>query len=130
SSPGIWFGSGGAGGIVFEAPLDAFISSAVSVNDGGEVVFTLSDTSDDGIYRYGPEGAAALRVPTAPLFPNSYGAVRINEAGEIGYQANFGGGRALASTAATSVVHAADAGLEPGSAYTFIYTPDFNAERR
>jgi hypothetical protein len=130
SAPGLWLGAGGVGGIVFEAPLDAFISSAMSINDSGDVVFTLADTADDGVYRYSPSSSTASRVSTAPLFPNSFGAVRINDAGETGYQANFGGGRALASTGAGSVIHVADSGLEPASPYTFIYTPDFNNERR
>lgn len=133
SSPGVWLGSNGTGTLVFLGPQDALISSSLRINDGAFVVFTLTDTGGaDGIYRYDPVLQQASRVGTAPVLPNSYGAVVVNNAGDIGFQANFGSGRGYASRSAagSSVLHALDRGVDPGSSYTYLYTPNFDDARR
>lgn len=131
SAPGVWFGAAGAGSLLYTGPLDALISSETHHNADGVIVYTLSDTGGaDGIYRYDPVTQMATRLGTTPLFPNSYSNVRITAAGAIGYQANFSGGRGLASSnTGSSVLHAADRGLDPGSPWTFIYTPALNTQR-
>lgn len=134
SRPGVWFGAEGSGGLVFEGPVDALISSDTSHNASGAIVFTLSETGSaatDGLYRYDLAAMTATRLGTAPIFPNSYANVRINTVGAVGYQAVFGGGRGLGSTlSGSSVLHAVDRNLDPGSAWTFLYSPDFNDQRR
>lgn len=133
SGPGVWLGGNGTGAIVFLGPPDALISSSLRLNNDGVVVFTLTDTaSADGIYRYDPATQQAARVGTAPVLPNSYGAVAVNNTGDIGFQANFGSGRGYASRSAagSSVLHALDRGVDPGSSYTYLYTPDLDDARR
>lgn len=132
SRPGVWFGAAGSGSLVYQGPDNALISSETSHNAAGEIVFTLSDTGpSDGIWRYEPTGQSSARVGTSPLFPLSYGNVRIQATGVIGYQAAFSGGRGLASTASgNTLLHAADRGLDPQSLWTFLYSPDFNDQRR
>ncbi len=132
SHPGLWSGTNGIGGLVFEAPTDAFISSESPINVDGKIVFTLRDTgSADGMYVYDPLAGTAIRINTLPVIPNSYGSPDINSAGALGYQANFSSGRAIASTlGANTVFHAAESGVSPGSPYTFIYTPSFDDQRR
>ncbi len=131
SHPGVWFGAGGVGALVYEGPSDAIISSASPLDHGGSIVFTLSDTGGaDGLYLYDPAAGEAARVNTSPVLPNYYGSPDINADGVLGYQANFAGGRALASTGdGTSVIHVADRGLVPDSPYTYIYSPAFNDQR-
>lgn len=133
SRPGVWLGGNGTGAIVFLGPVDALISSSLRLNNDAVVVFTLIDTvSADGIYRYDPVLQTAARVGTAPVLPNSYSAVAVNNGGDIGFQANFGSGRGYASRSAagSSVLHALDRGVDPGSSYTYFYTPNFDDARR
>jgi hypothetical protein len=131
SHPGVWSGADGSGALVFEGPTDAFISSASPVNAAGDIVFTLDDTGgDDGIHRYDAASGNTERVGTAPVIADSYGSVEINDAGEIGFQANFLSGRALASTGTDgTVVHVYDSGADPQSPYTYLYSPSFNGQR-
>ena len=134
SKPGVWYGGNGAGGIVSLGPADALISSSVALGDDGKIAFVLNETptSEDGIYRYDPSTQAAARVGTGPVFPNSYGSVNMNASGRIGFQAVFSSGRAFASIGTTGggAFHAQDRGLDPGSAYTYLYTPSLNGEGR
>ncbi|HET6546342.1 MAG TPA: choice-of-anchor tandem repeat NxxGxxAF-containing protein [Rhodanobacteraceae bacterium] len=132
SHPGIWSGSHGVGELVYEGPTDSLVSSASPLNDAAEIVFTLSDTGGaDGMYVYDPLAGTASRISTVPVIPDYYGSPDINGAGELGFQANFSSGRALASTGSDgTVIHVGDSGVSPGSPYTYLYTPAFNDQRR
>ena len=132
SHPGLWTGAGGVGALVYEGPADSGISSEAPINDDGRIVYTMRDTGSlDGLYVYDPAAGAAARVNTLPIIPNSYSSPDINNAGAIGYQAVFSSGRAFASTlGASSVIHAGDGGVSPGSPYTYLYTPAFDDQRR
>lgn len=133
SSPGIWFGDGdGNGGIVYYGPVDALVSASLRLNDNGFAVFTLIDTPGaDGIYRYDHAAQHATRVSTTPVIANSYSVPGINAAGQVGFQANYSSGRAYASVlpGSAAVFHIADAGVDPGSSYTYLYTPAFDDAR-
>lgn len=133
SSPGIWFGDGnGSGGIVFYGPADSLVSASLRLNNGGLAVFTLTDTPGaDGIYRYDHAVQQATRVSTTPVIANSYSTPGINAAGQIGFQANYSTGRAYASVLPgnTALFHVADTGVDPGSSYTYLYTPAFEDAR-
>jgi hypothetical protein len=129
--PGIWSGSHGVGAIVYDGPNESSISSDGALNAAGAIVFTLGDTNGaDGLYVYDPDAGTATRLNTAPVIPNYYGSPAINVDGIVGYQAVFSSGRALASTGAgSSVFHVSDSGIDPDSAYTYLYTPSFNDRR-
>lgn len=133
SSPGVWFGPGdGSGSVVFYGPTDSLISSSLRINNDGLAVFTLFDTvGQDGIWRYDHSTQQAARIGTSPVFPNSYSTPGINAAAQIGFQANFAGGRAYASVVpgAGALIHIADRGIDPGSSYTYLYTPSFDDTR-
>jgi hypothetical protein len=133
SSPGIWVGDGdGSGAIVYYGPVDSLVSSSLRINNGGLVVFTLSDTPNaDGIYRYDHAVQHAARVSTTPVIANSYSSPGINTAGQVGFQANYATGRAYASVLPgnTAQFHAADSAVDPGSSYTYLYTPSFGDAR-
>jgi len=133
SNPGLWFGGNGVGGIVYNGPVDALIGSSVAMSNDGRVVFTLFDTGGaDGIYRYDNANGLGARVGTSPIFPNSYGTLMTNSAGDIGFQGNFSGGRVYASLAGAgpAAIHVSDKGLDPASTYTYLYTPGMNDQRR
>lgn len=133
SSPGVWFGPGdGSGSVVFHGPVDSLIGSSLRINNDGLAVFTLTETvGQDGIWRYDHTTQQAARVGTSPVFPNSYGTPGINASAQIGFQANFAGGRAYASVApaTAALIHVADRGIGPGSSYTYLYTPAFDDTR-
>ncbi|WP_157744441.1 choice-of-anchor tandem repeat NxxGxxAF-containing protein [Micromonospora viridifaciens] len=127
--PGLWHGGHGDGGIVYTGPTDALADTDVSINASGDVAFTLSSGgTDNSLYRYDASTRTATRVGTSPVLPNSYRDPQIATAGDIGFQANFGGGRALAAyRGGAGVVYASDKTLDPGSPYTYIYTPSYNS---
>ena len=133
SNPGLWFGGNGVGAIVYNGPVDALIGSSVAMSNDGRVVFSLLETGGaDGVYRYDHASGSGARVGTSPVFPNSYGTLMTNGAGEIGFQGNFAGGRVYASLAGSgpAAIHVSDKGLDPASTYTYLYTPGMNAQRR
>lgn len=133
SSPGIWFGDGdGSGAIVYYGPVDSLVSSSLRLNNAGLAVFTLSDTPNaDGIYRYDHAVQHATRVSTTPVIANSYSSPGINTAGQVGFQANYATGRAYASVLPGNAAqfHVADSAVDPGSSYSYLYTPSFGDAR-
>lgn len=132
-APGLWWGGDGVGSTVFYGPENSNISSSLRLNNDAVAVFTLRDTGGaDGIYRYDPAQQTATRVGTLPIVPANYSAVAVSNAGDIGFQANFSSGRgyAVRSAAGSSVLYVVDRSLDPGSAYTYLYTPNFDDARR
>ncbi len=125
---GIWTGDGVAGQVVALGDLDWFFTDA-DLNNDGEVVWAQTDTPADGIYQWDPVGDSVALITSQPLGTSSWGTVQINDAGTLGFRATFGGGgRAWASyTAAGSLgIHAAEAAIQPGSPWDFLFTPSFN----
>lgn len=126
---GIWFGDGTTGQVVALGDPDWFFSDA-DLNNAAEVVWARTDTPTDGIYGWDPVGNAVALITADPLGTSSWGTVRINDAGTLGYRATFGagGGRAwISRTSAGAVnVHAAEAAIQPGSPWDFLFTPSFN----
>ncbi len=128
---GIWSGANGVGGIVqtHRAPAE-FISDRVGINRDGKIVYyTHGDAYR--LWIYDPAAAASAPVNTLPITPNSFNGQTINADGVIGYRAGLPGGSGLASTGAgSSVLHIVDNGIDPGSPYSYIYTPSMNDSRR
>lgn len=133
SGPGIWFGNGdGNGAVVYYGPVDSLVSASLRLNNLGLAVFTLIDTpSADGIYRYDHATQNATRVATTPVIANSYSTPGINAAGQIGFQANYASGRAYASVLPgnAALFHVADTAVDPGSSYSYLYTPALDDAR-
>jgi len=128
---GIWSGSDGVGGIVqtHQAPAE-FISDRAGINGDGKIVYyTHGDAYR--LWIYDPVAGVSAPVNTLPLTPSSFNGQTIDDDGVVGYRAGLPGGSGLASTGAgSSVLHIVDNGIDPGSPYSYIYTPSMNASRR
>ncbi|MBY6205183.1 DUF7453 family protein [Halomonas denitrificans] len=128
-SRGIWFGDGTTGDVVATGDPSWFFTDA-DLNNAAEIVWAQTDTPANGIYRWDPVGDTVSLVTAQPLGTSSWGTVQINDAGTIGFRATFGGGgRAWASytSSGTLNIHAAEAAIQPGSPWDFLFTPSFNA---
>ncbi|HLS24943.1 MAG TPA: WxL domain-containing protein [Beutenbergiaceae bacterium] len=127
-SPGVWFGSGGEGEIVHTGEEGHSIPGEAILNDHGDIAFTLGTGGvDNELYLYEADTGTAERVGTAPVLPNSYSSAAPDNDGNIGFQASFGGGRALAAYRdGTGEFYVSDRGLDPESPYTYLYTAYYN----
>lgn len=128
SHAGMWYGSHGVGGLVYESPNnEVLIGSRSPINAAGSIVFRLFAGPDEGLYVYDQTSGTAERISTSPVFPNSYGSEDINASGALGYQAGMSGGRLYAATDADgTLIYASDNGLDPESPYTYMYSSAFN----
>lgn len=128
---GIWFGGGGVGSLVYTGPAGSFLSG-VTLNDGGTVVFELTYTSPPGLYAFDTGSGTSGIVTNLPFGATGWGSPRVNNAGEIGYRASFSGAYAWVSYDGVSSVatHVADASLDLGSPYSYLFTPSFNSARQ
>jgi hypothetical protein len=129
SRPGVWLGAHGIGGLVYTGDIDALIDNEACINDAGDIAFTISSTgSGNSLYLYDASAGSAGAIGTLPVIPNSYGSPCTNAAGDIGFQASFSSGRAYAARiGGATLIYAGDANVDPGSPYTYLYTPSFNA---
>lgn len=124
----IWFGDGVVGQVVAVGDPAWFFTDA-DLNNAAEIVWARTDTPADGIYRWDPVGGTVQLVTSEPLGTASWGTTQVNDAGAIGYRATFGGGgRAWTSytPSGTLNIHAAEASIQPGSSWDFLFTPSFN----
>ncbi len=127
---GVWTGDGTTGQVV--ATIDpAFFVTDVDLNNDGRLVWAQTDSPANGIYAWNPIDGAEGRVTAQPLGTSIWGTVQAGPGDAIGYRATFGGGgRAWASVAdgaTAAAIHAAEASIQPGSPYSFLFTPAFNA---
>lgn len=129
SRPGVWLGAHGSGGLVYTGDIDASIDNEACINDAGDIAFTISSTGvGNSLFLYDAGAGSAGAIGTLPVIPNSYGSPCVNAAGDIGFQASFSSGRAYAARiGGTTLIYAGDANVDPGSPYTYLYTPSFNA---
>lgn len=129
SRPGVWLGAHGTGGLAYVGDIDASIDNEACLNDAGDIAFTISDTGvGNNRFLYDASAGSAAAVNTLPVIPNSYQSPCVNANGDIGFQASFSSGRAYAARlGATTTIYVGDAAVAPGSPYTYLYTPSFNA---
>jgi hypothetical protein len=127
---GIWFGSLKKPGqmVLLSAPEAVF--SDVSLNDDGVLVtpqgFSLGQ---DGIYYYDTVSQSGGLLTTLPLGASSWGAVTINNSGDLGYRAAFSGRNSWVyynAASGNAFVRATEATILPSSPYSFLFTPAFN----
>ena len=122
---GVWQGDASGGGVVYESPLDAFLSG-VGINNNGTVVFTLTDAVPSGIYGWDPVSGMGSFLTSQPLGAFLWGSAQITDTDVLGYRAGFPNGNAYVLFDATTEVLAVEAGLDPGSPYSFLFTPSLN----
>jgi hypothetical protein len=132
NSQGVWFGAEGAGSIAYTSPAGAFLSD-VGLNNAGYVVFPQTDAPPNGIYFYDSvTNASGLRT-SLPFGTSAWGSPDVNIAGHIGFRATLGGsGQAYYSFDGTPMLalHAAEAGLDSESPFSFLFSPAFNDDRQ
>ena len=126
-APGIWFGGGGVGEVVHRGQ-DGQSISTVSVNDSADIAFTVGEGSTaNQLYRYDADAGSAAHVDTAPVLPNSYSQLGLDEEGNIGFQASLSSGRALAAVRdGEGVFYLRDNSSDPDSNVGWIYSPAAN----
>ncbi|USQ79266.1 WxL domain-containing protein [Ornithinimicrobium faecis] len=127
-SPGVWFGSGGEGEIVYTGNEGGTIPGEAILNDKGDIAFTLGGGGvDNKLYLYSADTQTAEQVGTSPVLPNSYSSAAVDEDGNIGFQASFSAGRSMAAYRdGMGVFYASDKGVDPNSPFTFFYTAHYN----
>lgn len=126
--PGVWFGGHGTGEIVYTGEVDSLVNGDVGLNDQGDIVFPISGGGvANKPYLYDAGTGTAAQVGTSPVLPNSYGNLRVDEDGNIGFKAGFADGNAFAAVVdGAGVFYAQDSTLDPSSPYTYLYTPTYN----
>lgn len=135
SGVGVWHGKNAVGGIIHRHDGDNLISTEIAINATGDVVYRLwPEVGNDQLWLFDPALGSVSQVPLLPLTPSRISSLSLSDDRVVGYQATFGTGRGLASTAAfasppDSVVHAYETALDPGSPYSFLYSPAMNNQR-
>lgn len=128
----VWFGQNGAGGIVYNSANDAFLGQT-SLNNAGKVVWEQTFLPPNGLYFYDHTSMTSGFLTSRPLGATGWSSPRINDSGQVGYRAIFSGsGNTWVSWEAptTTAFHAVEAGVDPGSPYSFLFTPNFNNNRQ
>ncbi len=128
----VWFGQNGVGGIVYNSADFAFLGQT-SLNNFGRVVWETQFAAPNGIYFHDHPSATSGFLTNRPLGASGWGSPRINDSGHVGYRANFSGsGTAFVSWEPpdNTLIHVAEAGVDPPSPYSFLFTPNFNNNRR
>lgn len=121
--PGVWLGGGGTGEIVYTGDAALMVDNDVTLNNDGDVAFTLGAGFSNGLYMYKRADGSAHSVGTAPVLPNSYRNPRITDSGDIAFQANYSGARSYAAVIdGTGVTYASDSRMDPESPYTYLYS--------
>jgi len=128
----VWFGQNGVGGIVYDSADDAFLGQT-SLNNLGKVVWEQTFLPPNGLYFYDHPSASSGFLTSRPLGATGWSSPRINDSGQVGYRAIFSGsGNVWVSWEAptSTAFHAVEAGVDPVSPYSFLFTPNFNNQRR
>ncbi len=135
SGVGVWHGKNAVGGIVHRHDGDNLISPEIAINATGDVAYRLwPEVGNDQLWLFDPALGSVSQVPLLPLTPSRISSLSLSDDRVVGYQATFGTGRGLASTAAfasppDSRVHAYETALDPGSPYSYLYSPAMNNQR-
>ncbi len=132
--PKVWFGDAATGGIVYTAAVDAFLSET-SLNNNDRVIWDESFVTTEGIYYYDDMTSGSGFLTNRPFGTTTWTAAVVNDANQVGFRAGFSfNGDAYISwdpTAPTShAEHVVETGLDPGSPWAFLFTPDFNNNRQ
>ena len=125
----LWLGDASGGELLYHSPVDAFMSG-VSLDGDGRAVFDLTMTDTEGLYYYD----AADDPPSDVLTTEPFGALGrgdpvLNDAGQIGFRANFGDARAhyvLEAGSSSPDLRVAETALDGDSPYSFLFTSAFN----
>lgn len=130
-------GPTGVGGVVYSSnPADDASVSRVSINNIGRIVWEQTFTSGvAGLYYHDLIPASSGLLTTRPFGTSSWSSPSVNDSNEVGFRANFGSSRQAFTSWSpaspnTTIDHAVEAGLDPLSPYSFLFTPSFNNARQ
>lgn len=139
----VWFGQAagagatGTGGIVYSSnPGDDAFLSRVGLNNSGRVVWEQTLTGGvPGLYFYNHPTTSSGLLTTQPFGTSSWSSPNVNDSGHVGFRSSFGSGRQAWTSwnpgvPGTAIHHAVEAGLDPLSPYSFLFTPNFNNLRQ
>jgi hypothetical protein len=87
---GLFFGSGGNGGIVWEGQPDSLVSDA-TINNHGFVVVPQTFSSTNGLYYYNHADGTSGFLWNTPLGTSTWTSPTVNDNGAVGYRVNFSG---------------------------------------
>jgi len=125
----LWLGDASGGELVYQSPVEAFMSG-VSIDRDGRAVFDLTMTDTEGVYAYDPAaGPADDLITTEPFGAIGRGDPQVNDAGQIGFRATLGGAHAhyvLEDGRTSPAVRVAETSLDVDSPYSFLFSPAFN----
>ncbi|PYJ06845.1 MAG: hypothetical protein DMF06_17270, partial [Verrucomicrobia bacterium] len=136
TSPGLWFGGHGTGGVVYNANDNDALLSDPFVNNSNQVSFprfASTSPADDGLYLYDNTSGLTTRVTSGPLGATSYTNPDINGNGLIGMRVKFNTPQALMTynVATTAFInYVTETSGDPNSRYSFLYAPAFNNNNR
>jgi hypothetical protein len=131
-SMGLWFGAAGSGSISYTSPAGALVSDA-DMNNLGYTVFPQTFSSLNGVYFYDHDTDTSGIRTNAPIGASVWGSPQVNDSGDVGYRAGFGGGgQAYFSIDVNNsqAFHATNQSADSSSPYTFLFTPSMNNLRQ
>lgn len=130
-------GPTGVGGVVYSSnPADDCFISRVSINNRGRIVWEQNFSSGvPGLYFHDIGPATSGLLTTRPFGTSSWSTPNVNDSNEVGFRSNFGTNRQAFTSWSpaspnTTIDHAVEAGLDPLSPYSFLFTPTFNNQRQ
>jgi hypothetical protein len=134
-SDGMWFGSNGAGSILYFSPnIEDSRLGDPSISDSNELITDQSFATPSGVIRIGVDSGQATVVinPGFPFGVEAFSAVQVNNSGQIGFRGRVGflGNIFVSWSNGQQVAHAAEIGVDPNSPYSFLFTPGFNNARQ
>jgi len=138
SGAGIWLGGHATGAfvVIHDPGTDpkAFVGiSDPSLNANGDVAYyTFGDTPNYVLWRYDTLAGDSDTVSTLPLTASAFSNPVMLADGRIGFRATVPGGAAVGITVATggATAYAYDSGVDAGSPYAYLYTPDTSEDGR
>jgi putative cell wall-binding protein len=128
STPALWSGGDGTGGIVHRVGETQMLLDDVALNEAGDIAFTVSDGGvDSRLSLYDSGTGEASPVSTLPILANGHSNPGLDEEGNVGFQASSSSGRAYAAVLdGTGTFYAQDNGVDPDSPFGWLYTPRYN----
>lgn len=128
---GLFFGSGGQGGIVWEGENGSLVSDA-SINNHGFVVMPQTFSSINGIYFYDDADGSSGFLTNNPLGTSTWTSPTVNDNGEVAYRINFSGAQGWYSYDGQGggTFHVNETGNDPNSPYSFLFSPKINNNRQ
>ncbi len=132
----VWWGRNGQGSRIYLLPdlgPDARIGDP-GLNSNEDIAFAVTGASsaiNNGIYLINAQSPGQVRITRAPSGATDWGALWLNESGQLGFRATISGSRAYVlltpqGTGFTTTFLAREQVLDDTSPYTFLYSPTLN----